>query len=395
MATLKKHMHSEGTQSRCMWKFITHAHVHVLNKHNISDSSSFDPSNTMYEKVLVDVVKAVISKYPSKFRRCFKQKYIHQHSISDEGNTTLVTQSGTLLPMLLPPSSSHTPTPTYLKVYTCMYTHLPCSLPYTLIHLCICTYTHAYVQMPLNFDDILATRGMNDSDEDIDHSYNDHSYYVDSILDNLKETATASEFDKCCQTDGYISRSIGGMMWLSVDPTQSPRPDDDDSKGGVISYDARTYPYRDNSSSPVDSVQSYKRPYKINSLLSPHHTTIPYHHSIQSHSPIALSSHSPNNQKQSSARFGNRDKHIVKRGRAIHDSFKSGSMALSGTSMTASHVPVFNDSIQSLGHASETIDSLMHTDRYVDGTTRHADDDDDAVSAVSQLTEGSPRCCKL
>jgi len=157
--------------------------------------------------ILIDIVRAMIMKYPSKFKYLFKSKF--GGNAVDLENSTLLTQVGS---DVVTNSNNHT-----LPVIN-------------------------------NYENIL-----DDFEDDNSISIEGRSHYIDSIIKDQKPI-----LNKSVQTDGYISHSEGGAMWLSyddqsIDSVHSASVFSSKNGGSIISdisgshHSMYTFPYNRNS----------------------------------------------------------------------------------------------------------------------------------------------------
>lgn len=182
--------------------FLSHSLKHVKRKHRKPLESSHDVD----ELILIDMVRALIMKYPSKFKYLFKSKF--GGNAVDLENSTLLTQVGS---DMVAPNNNHT---------------LPAIS---------------------NYDSILDT-----FDEEGSISIEGRSHYIDSIIKDQTPS-----LNKSIQTDGYISHSEGGALWLSyddqsIDSIHSKSVFSSKNGGSVISdlstahHSLYTFPYNSN-----------------------------------------------------------------------------------------------------------------------------------------------------
>jgi hypothetical protein len=182
--------------------FLSHSLKHVKRKHRKPLESSHDVD----ELILIDMVRALIMKYPSKFKYLFKSKF--GGNAVDLENSTLLTQVGS---DMVAPNNNHT---------------LPAIS---------------------NYDSILDT-----FDEEGSISIEGRSHYIDSIIKDQTPS-----LNKSIQTDGYISHSEGGALWLSyddqsIDSIHSKSVFSSKNGGSVISdlstahHSLYTFPYNNN-----------------------------------------------------------------------------------------------------------------------------------------------------
>lgn len=194
--------------------FLSHSLKHLKRKHR----KPLDSSQDVDELVLIDVVRAMIMKYPSKFKYLFKSKF--GGNAIDLENSTLLTQVGS---DIVASNNNHV-----LPIIT-------------------------------NYENIL-----DNLEDDGSVSIEGRSHYIDSVIRDQKPIST-----KSVQTDGYISHSEGGALWLSyddqsIDSVHSKSVFSSKNGGSIISdisashHSMYTFPYKNNGGIVNNSVYSVR-----------------------------------------------------------------------------------------------------------------------------------------
>ncbi len=180
--------------------FLSHSLKHIKRKHR----KPLDSSHDVDELILIDMVRAMIMKYPSKFKYLFKSKF--GGNVVDLENSTLLTQVGS---DIVASNNNHV-----LPVIT-------------------------------NYENIL-----DNLEDEGSISIEGRSHYIDSVIRDQKPI-----LNKSVQTDGYISHSEGGALWLnyddqSIDSVHSKSVFSSKNGGSIISdistshHSMYTFPYK-------------------------------------------------------------------------------------------------------------------------------------------------------